>query len=174
MSWIQKLKDEKKQVQKYDQTISEINIEKSNSFIFEFSIFILTLTTFFTFIFSNNYMHLLVVLLITAIVAPFSLYKIKKFKKHRAKELENIIDKKKKLLDNSLLKSEKYINLLFQELKDVGLENVEKEISEEIILKKRILISLKSKMKGPDFLINETMFLETINNEEKNKELIND
>jgi hypothetical protein len=119
-------------------------------------------------------MHLLIVLLITTIITPFFLYKIKKFKKHRAKELENIIDKKKKLVDNSLLKSENHINLLFQELKEVGLENVEEDISKEIILKKRILISLKSKMKGTDFLVRETMFLETISNEEKNKELIND
>jgi hypothetical protein len=29
-------------------------------------------------------------------------------------------------------------------------------------------------MKGTDFLVRETMFLETISNEEKNKELIND
>lgn len=174
MSWIQKLKDEKKQLQKYEQTIEEIHTEKSNSFIFEFSILILILTIFFTFIFSHNYMFLLIVLLITAIFTPFSLYKIKKFKKHRAKELENIIDKKQKLLDNSLLTYENHINSLFQELKEVGLENVEEDISKEIILKKRLLISLKSKMKDTDFLVRETMFLETIRNEEKNKELVND
>lgn len=175
MYWIKKLEKEKKQIKRYDHIINKIEAYKMDvEFFYFFIIMLLSLFTFFVFIFSKEHSVFFVFLTLCAFLFPFFVFKIKKVGQYKLKKLNIIKEKKEKLVKNSLLKNEKHINLLFQELQEVGLDKVNKNISEDIIIAKRILISEKSKIKGLDFLIQETIFLETINNEENNLELTND
>ncbi len=175
MYWIKKLEKEKKQIKRYDNIINRIESYKLDIQTFYFLIIIsLSIFTFFVFIFSKEHFVFFISLAFCVFLIPVSAFKIKKINQYKLKKLNKIKEKKEKLVKNSLLKNEKHINLLFQELQEIGLNKVNKDTSEEIIIRKRLLISEKSKIKGLDFLIQETIFLETINNEKKNLELIND
>lgn len=175
MYWIKKLEEQKKQIKRYDNIINKIEAYKMDIQTFYFLIIIsLSIFTFFVFIFSKEHFFFFISLAFWVFLIPVSAFKIKKINQYKLKKLNTIKEKKQKLVKHGLLKNEKHINLLFKELQEVGLDSVNKKTSEEIIVAKRKLISEKSKIKGLDFLIQETIFLETINNEKKNLELIND